>query len=99
MQEQGLQELQGLVGAALSVPKEVVQPAFEALGKRHLVTLAEQQQLQLQPALVAAVTHCIGATALLCSLLCLIQLNVNCAACSSVIVHRLALKIYDDSYD
>ncbi|KAL3156853.1 hypothetical protein ABBQ38_001122 [Trebouxia sp. C0009 RCD-2024] len=60
-QEQGLRELQGLVGAALAVPKEVVQPAFEALGRRHLVMLAEQQQLQLQPALVAAVTRCIDA--------------------------------------
>ena len=59
-QEQGLRELQGLVGAALAVPKEVVQPAFEALGKHHVVMLAEQLQLQLQLALVRAVTRCIG---------------------------------------
>ena len=60
-QEKGLGDLQGLVGAALAVPKEAVQPVFEALGKRHLSMLAEQQKLQLQPALFTAVTQCIGA--------------------------------------
>ena len=60
-QEKGLGDLQGLVGAALAVPKEVVQPVFEALGKRHLSMLAEQQKLQLRPALVSAVVQCIGA--------------------------------------
>lgn len=59
-QEKELGDLQGLVGAALAVPKEAVQPIFEALGKRHLSMLAEQQKLQLQPHLVTAVIKCIG---------------------------------------
>ena len=59
-QEQGLRDLQGLVGAALAVPKEVVQPAFASLGKRHLAILTEQRKLQLQPAFVTAVAQCIG---------------------------------------
>jgi len=52
--------VQGLVGAALAVPREVVQPAFAALGKRHLSILKQHAALQHLPALVAAVTGCIG---------------------------------------
>lgn len=59
-QEKSLGDLQGLVGAALAVPKEAVQPVFEALGKRHLSMLAEQHKLQLQQHLVTAVMKCIG---------------------------------------
>ena len=59
-QEQGLSDMQGLVGAALAVPKDVVQPAFAALGKRHTSIIAEQRKLELQPALVTAVMQCIG---------------------------------------
>ena len=59
-QEAGLREVQGLVGAALAVPREVVQPAFAALGKQHLSILKQHAALQHQPALVAAVTGCRG---------------------------------------
>ncbi len=59
-QEAGLREMQGLVGAALAVPRELVQPAFAALGKRHLSILKQHAALQHQPALVAAVMGCIG---------------------------------------
>ncbi len=59
-QEAGLRDVQGLVGAALAVPREVVQPAFAALGKRHLSILKQHAALQHQPALVAAVMGCIG---------------------------------------
>ncbi|KAL0049693.1 hypothetical protein WJX82_007833 [Trebouxia sp. C0006] len=60
-QEAGLRDVQGLVGAALAVPREVVQPAFAALGKRHLSILKQHAALQHQPALVAAVMGCIDA--------------------------------------
>ena len=59
-QEAGLREMQGLVGAALAVPREVVQPALAAVGKRHMSILKQQAMLQLQGPLVAAVTQCIG---------------------------------------
>ncbi|KAL0034255.1 hypothetical protein WJX77_005513 [Trebouxia sp. C0004] len=60
-QEAGLREVQGLVGAALAVPREAVQPAFAALGKRHLSILKQHAALQHQPPLVAAVMGCIDA--------------------------------------
>ena len=59
-QEKELGDLQGLVGPALAVPKEAVQPVFESLGKRHLSMFTQQQKLQLQPALFAAVIQCLG---------------------------------------
>ena len=81
-QEQGLGALQGLVGAALAVPREAVQPAFEALGKQHLAMLAEQQKLQLQPALVTAVIQCIGGMRAFTMLLVCICLILALSECS-----------------
>lgn len=97
-EEKGLGDLQGLVGAALAVPKEAVQPVFEALGKRHLSMLAEQQKLQLQPALISVVVQCIGGClardiglVFLCQLLRMLSLLLEAPQLCCCIVHLLQL--------
>ena len=59
-QEGGLRDMQRLVGGALAVPREIVQPAFAALGQCHMSILRQHAALQQQPGLVTAVTQCIG---------------------------------------